>query len=211
MKRTMEGKPVIIITAFLAVLFLGGGLASNIHMIMFSTPLFLHDLNGNVINTASYIVEPLSFTLFGLLFLCFAVWSGTILTVDEEGISLSFLSYKFENMTWNNMKEICVISDDEDEKKRKYIYFSNAELSVLERFKNIYPTINYRITKNCLTLFVKEEDINIIRKMCGRDILSYTEEQLYDAAELLLLGEPEKKHLIECLEDENRKLKAELG
>lgn len=209
MKKTMSNKIVILITAILTVLFLASGAASIIHMVLFSTPLFFPELDANAF-IVLYISLSISLILFGLLFLACVFWNGTIISVDEERISLSFLSYKYANMTWKNMKEICVITDDA-KRKRKYIYFSNKTLSACERFRIIYPSINNRVNRSFLALFMKEEDIDLIRKVCGRDIPSYTEEQLYDAAEFLLLGESEKKDIIEHLEDENRKLKAELG
>lgn len=209
MKRTMASKTVIFIMAVLTAFSLGSGATSMIHMIMFSTPLFVSEMEEGV-STALYIVEPFSFIIFGLFFLGCVFWSGTVISIDEEGISLSFLFHKYANMAWENVKEICVITDD-DEENRKYVYFSSEEMFVSERFKVVYPFVKCRASRDFLALFMKEEDINLIRKVCGRDMLSYTKDELYDAAELLLLDESEKKQLIEYLDDENMKLKANLG
>lgn len=90
-----------------------------------------------------YIHELISAFVFGIIALIFlypAVIYGSVITIDSEGASCTFLGIPRKKITWDQVKEAGVIGtkvfnkSNQDKTGDMYLYFSPKELNDEERF-----------------------------------------------------------------------------
>lgn len=126
-------------------------------------------------------IAAVAFLGISLLFGWLLVKYASILTVDAEGIRLTFLGVERRKMNWADIHEIGLIGENvfhHDKKKKngdKYIYFSPVKMNADERFAMIvrWPP------KDKLYVEYSEKALEYIMTFWQGELETYNVEDLY--------------------------------
>jgi len=127
--------------------------------------------------------EALFFLFIFVLFDVVFFKSASIIKVDPENITLSFLGKAYRHISWSDVKEIGLIMEHRyHHKKRggeKYIYFSPHKMTASERYKMI---LNWP-PKKMLSMEYSEKRLEYVMTIWGKELKAYNVEELFPNSE----------------------------
>lgn len=161
--KLLINKTKSILSGFLVLFMFGFGIYYLINQMYPEAPIFL---------------------CIGIIFGYLFIQNASVISISEEKISCSFLSFKRKTLYWSEVKELGLIGENVFSRNprntgHKYIYFSPFSMSKDERFRVIvkWPP------KNMLYVEYNEKVLEYTMTIWNKELKTYNVENLFPDSE----------------------------
>lgn len=180
MKRIMRNRPLAVLDAALLIIYTIWGIP-YVKNILTGCPVFgdnglLHIKNG-------ILAEVICLVMIWILLIGLFAEFATVVTINHEKITVSFLFVKLQSMNWTDVKCVGLVEQGILREKRKYkrsIYIANEIPELRTRLLMCAELYETDKSKHRIRLKYREQDLEFIASIWEGPYIIDTAEKFYN-------------------------------